>query len=101
MFIGHAYRTIIGWVGVSITGIKEIKAFLGEIQPSLLIKIFCMILANGILKFSLKIGDDFMEGFGGWCKIIRVIYPLFVEIYMNMRIPFIVLNDAFLAFNLG
>ena len=100
LFVGHTNGTVVCWIRISISRIKQIKYFFGKIQPSICIKIFCMISTDGELKISLPFGDHFMKRFCGGRKIVWVINALLMKIAMYLWHPGIVFFYPALCFYL-
>ena len=80
--------------------IKEIEALLGKIQPSIGIKVFCIILSDQYLEFPLPWCDHFVVGLRRRGKVVGFVKSLLMKINMNLREPFVIEFQPLLRFHL-
>src|SRR4051812_20672327 len=89
LFVGHTNSTAVGGIRIAIAGIIQIEYLFSEIQPTLFVKIFCVVLADHRLKFTLPVADHFVKGLYCGSEIIGIIVSLLMEVNVNVRQPFV------------
>src|SRR5688572_14316208 len=87
LFVGHTNCSTVGGIGISITRVIEVEYFFGKVQPSLLVKVFSIVLSDHRLEFTLPGSNYFMKRLCCRSEIIRIVVTLLMEINMHMRHP--------------
>src|SRR5678809_1360363 len=90
LLVGHTDCAIIDGIGIAIGRIVKIEFLLCKIQPSILVKILCVILPDRNLEISLPLRDHFMIRLSSGSEVVWIINPLLMIIDMDLRQPLIV-----------
>src|SRR5690349_13155816 len=63
LLVSHTNGAVVSRIRIAVRRIVQVEHFLGKVQPTFLVKIFCVIFSDHLLEISLPGSDDFMQWF--------------------------------------